>query len=124
MSNYDEWLARARNDLNDIRNNLSVGTFPADTVSFHAHQAVEKALKAFCLYHGIDPGKTHDLVGLLKLALTREASLATYSDDCQALNAIYLSSRYPVAPAPDSAQARRFAADAERIFAAVKRLLP
>lgn len=123
MSNYHEWLERAEHDLQDIRNNLSAPSFPADTVSFHAYQAVEKTLKALCLSRGSDPGKTHDLVGLLKLATTREASLAKYAPDFQALNIVYLPSRYPVAPMPTAAQARHFAAVAENLFVTVKVLI-
>lgn len=41
------WLAKAENDLLNIRNNLHASRVPWDTVCFPAQQAAEKYLKAF-----------------------------------------------------------------------------
>ena len=124
MSNYAEWIARAENDLADIRNNLAAAKFPGDTVTFHAHQAIEKILKAFCLFNGSDPGKIHDVGKLLHSATAWAPQLASYSAQCGALTAVYLASRYPVAPPPSEAVARSYAAVAEEIFRSVRALLP
>ncbi|MFC1833890.1 HEPN domain-containing protein [Thermodesulfobacteriota bacterium] len=41
------WLAKAENDLLNIRNNLSAAEVPWDTVCFHAQQTAERLLKTF-----------------------------------------------------------------------------
>ena len=45
--NYKAWLAKDKNDLLNIENNLAATHVPWDTVSFHAQQAAEKHLKVF-----------------------------------------------------------------------------
>jgi len=64
-SNYSTWLAKADNDFLNIQNNLRAERVPWDTVCFHAQQAAEKLLKAFLVYRGQLPARTHDLVVLL-----------------------------------------------------------
>ena len=64
-SNYIAWLAKADNDLLNIDNNLAAEHVPWDTVCFHAQQVAEKVLKAYLVYHGQRPTRTHDLVALL-----------------------------------------------------------
>lgn len=60
--NHCAWIAKAENDLLNIRNNLAAQHVPWDTVCFHAQQAAEKLLKALLVYHGQSPSRTHDLV--------------------------------------------------------------
>ena len=42
-----QWLAKARNDLLNMDNNLRAEVIPYDTVCFHCQQAAGKFLKAF-----------------------------------------------------------------------------
>ena len=56
MNNPDDpqtWIAKAENDLLNIRNNLSAPQVPWDTICFHAQQAAEKLLKAFVVSRGV-----------------------------------------------------------------------
>jgi HEPN domain-containing protein len=39
-----QWLAKARNDLLNVDNNLRAEVIPYDTVCFHCQQAAEKVL--------------------------------------------------------------------------------
>jgi HEPN domain-containing protein len=62
------WLDKASEDLaaGDL---ILKGTIPSyGTVSFHAQQAAEKALKALLIRHQIEFGRTHNLTELLRLA--------------------------------------------------------
>jgi len=60
------WLFRADEDM-DVLNNLvkSGASKYTSTICFHAHQAVEKYLKAFLVYHDVNFPRTHDLDFLL-----------------------------------------------------------
>ena len=60
-----QWLHKAANDLQNIRNNLSATEIPTDTICFHAQQAIEKLLKGVLVANGRNVSKTHDLVRLL-----------------------------------------------------------
>ncbi|MFH1115689.1 MAG: HEPN domain-containing protein [Pseudomonadota bacterium] len=64
-SNFSAWLAKAENDLLNVENNLPASRVPWDTVCFHAQQAAEKLLKAFLVFRGQTPARTHDLVAVL-----------------------------------------------------------
>ena len=61
-----QWLFRANEDINVLDNLFTSDPKNfASTICFHAHQAVEKFLKAFLIMHDIDFPKTHDLDFLL-----------------------------------------------------------
>ena len=94
-SNYIAWLAKADNDLLNIDNNLIAEQVPWDTVCFHAQQVAEKGLKAYLVYHGQRPTRTHDLVALLAKCVGVDAQLASLEDDCRRLSYYAVSSRYP-----------------------------
>ena len=60
MSNPDDprtWIAKAENDLLNVRNNLDAPEVPWDTICFHAQQAAEKMLKAFVVSRGQAVGR-------------------------------------------------------------------
>ncbi len=63
-----EWVIRAENDLTTAAHTLELGRkCPTDTTCFHAQQCVEKDLKAFLVWKGIDFPKTHDIEALMAL---------------------------------------------------------
>jgi len=94
-TNWPSWVAKADNDLLCIRNNLAADRIPWDTVCYHAQQVVEKMLKAFLVFHGRQPRKTHDLVAVLHECVASDSALADLIDDCEALNAYSVEARYP-----------------------------
>lgn len=67
-----------------------------DSCCYMSHQASEKFLKAFLLYHSERPYKTHDLVYLLKRCTKYDKSLKQIFNDVSALNEYAISSRYPM----------------------------
>lgn len=83
-TNYIAWLAKARNDILTIENNIAGSRVPWDAVCFHAQQAAEKTLKAFLIFHGRVVARTHDLVALLSACAQIDPMLAGCERDCQA----------------------------------------
>jgi HEPN domain-containing protein len=123
-SNYSVWLAKAENDLLNIRNNLKANDIPWDTVCFHAQQAAEKLLKEFLVRHGRAPSRTHDLVALLARCLELEAGLAILEDDCHQLTYYAVGSRYPDDLfEPTRREGMAMVASAERVRESILQLL-
>lgn len=89
------WLAKAENDLLNIRNNLHAALIPWDTVCFHAQQAAEKYLKAFLVAQEILPPRSHDLIALLALCTDFTPELAALETHCRRLTYFGTASRYP-----------------------------
>lgn len=72
MSGNDQEHARAlldmaRKDARALRGMRDPEVFAVEIFGFHAQQAVEKALKAWCAQRGITYPLTHDLSELLTL---------------------------------------------------------
>jgi HEPN domain-containing protein len=89
------WVEKAEHDLVNAANTLKLGRkCPTDTVSFHAHQCVEKYLKGLLVWRGIDFPKTHNLVTLMALLPTKDRP--DLSPDEQLLLTRYATvTRYP-----------------------------
>lgn len=124
-SNYTAWLAKADSDLLNIDNNLAAERVPWDTVCFHAQQAAEKLLKAYLVYHGRTPTRTHDLVALLARCVEVDTGLAVLEDDCRSLTYYAVGSRYPNDLFdPEEGDARAMLEALRRIKAVIQSLLP
>lgn len=124
-SNYRAWLRKAEHDLLNIENNLAAVRTPWDTVCYHAQQAAEKTLKAFLVYHGQVPPRTHDLVALLTRCVDINAALTDLEKDCRNLTFYAVSARYPDDHyEPGEADGRAMTAAARRIQQRVLALIP
>ena len=124
-TDYAAWIEKAEHDLLDIRNNLAAEQAPWDVVCFHAQQAAEKLLKAFLVYHGNVPSKTHSLVFLLESCAKVDGGLAALEGDCRALDQYSSRSRYPGAPyEPEEEDAREMVEAARRARSAILERLP
>jgi len=118
------WIAKAGNDLLNIRNNLVAERVPWDTVCFHAQQVAEKLLKALLVYHGRSPLRTHDLVALLVECAQIDPSLADLKPECDRLTVFAIASRYPMPfGEPSEADGHAMVAAAEKIRTAILELL-
>jgi len=62
---------------------------------YHSQQAVEKAMKAFLLYHDVEAPYTHDLALLCQLCSERNEAFSRYLEDCAILTQYATRTRYP-----------------------------
>lgn len=95
-TDYRKWLSRANQDIKVVEIIQSEGIAGLeDAFCYMSHQASEKLLKAFLLFHGERPYKTHDLIYLLKKCSKYDKSLRKVFDDASVLNEYAISTRYP-----------------------------
>jgi HEPN domain-containing protein len=120
-----EWFEKAEHDLLNVRNNLAAADIPTDTVCFHCHQAAEKYLKGFLVWHAVAPDRTHDLENLLQSCARIDPTLNSLRSLANSLNPYAIDVRYPDTPYPDPTLIEtRSAFDAAReIRAGVRRSL-
>ncbi len=94
-------------------------------ICFHAQQAAEKYLKAFLVFRGVRPDRTHDLRALLAKCVDLEAELLPLDADCRNLNDYAVDVRYPdVTDEVDEEIGRQAVTAAERICVAIRGHLP
>ena len=55
------WMIKSNHDLNSARILADNPEPYLDTAIYHCHQAAEKAIKGFLVYHDVRFEKTHDL---------------------------------------------------------------
>ena len=89
----------------------------------NAQQATEKALKAIRAWHGMPLVRTHRIGGLIRGAAAEHHEVQLSAEDCDLIDAIYVSSQYPPESAlpvamADAAICRRCLQVAERSVAA------
>jgi HEPN domain-containing protein len=124
-SNYVAWTEKAGHDLLAIDSMLAAERVPWDVVCFHAQQVTEKLLKAFLVYHGKVPTKTHSLVFLLKSCAKVDDSLAAFESDCRRLSEYSSRSVYPGdCYEPEEEDAREMVEAARRVRSAILERLP
>jgi HEPN domain-containing protein len=121
-----QWLAYADENLASGRVLLEHALWNPCLQS--CQQAVEKTLKALWIEHEIPFKKTHSIADLRNAlaGLSIEAGLT--DDDCDLLDSIYISSKYPTASAlpdyaPDEEICRQCLAIAEQVRIAAQRIL-
>jgi len=91
-----EWIEKAQGDFNVAERELRVRRLPNhDACCFHAQQCAEKYLKAFLVSQKIDPPRTHNLIDLLALSLSRDPALELIRGALELLNAYAVDIRYP-----------------------------
>jgi len=120
-----QWIVKAENDLKNAAHTLKLGSeCPTDTVSFHAQQCVEKYLKAFLVYKGIDFPRTHDIERLvallpeniwLRLSIEEQRTLTTYATLTR------YPGEYEIIPLAEAQQSVRLA---RRVRTELRGLLP
>lgn len=90
-----EWIIKADHDLGTaVVTYLHIPDFK-DTITFHCQQSVEKCLKAYLVYLGISFRFTHDLIYLLELIHTKDASIDVHFDMVIQLHNYAVEIRYP-----------------------------
>lgn len=119
------WLARAEQDALSIANNVAADRVPWNAVAFDAHQCAEKALKALLLARDVEPARTHDLERLRRSVADAGLPVDDLQDDCDLLNGLVLTGRYPDEVLEDvrEAQGREAAEAAQRVLGRVRALI-
>jgi HEPN domain-containing protein/predicted nucleotidyltransferase len=95
-----EWIARAQRDFTVMDVLLVHAPDVRDAAVFHAHQAVEKTLKAVLVSRHVPPPRTHDLTRLFVELPDELRGDARLEKACHGLQRLWPSSRYPEAPVP------------------------
>ena len=90
-----QWLAKARNDLLNVDNNLKAEEVPFDTVCFHCQQAAEKLLKAYLAGNRQSYPVTHDLFLILEKILPLRGDAEQLRDALAILMPYAVEIRYP-----------------------------
>ena len=90
------WLNKAEEDLRFAEANLLEGHEFFAQICFHFQQAAEKYLKAYIIGKGLDFGRVHDLVHLLRTCAAHDPTFDELKEDCILLNTAYIETRYPV----------------------------
>jgi len=112
-----EWLKYSKSDLFTARH-MFEDVYPKETeiVCYHSQQCVEKALKGYCIFKGVEPLKTHDLIALCQLCITVDNSFSDILDNCSRLNPYGVAVRYPNELAVDETVARNAITIAQQIY--------
>jgi HEPN domain-containing protein len=90
-----QWTAKAEQDFEAAVHLLEEGARFADTIGFLSQQSVEKYLKAFLIFRGIEFPRTHDIHKLLQLVATADAEMAASLADTDLLTPFGVEVRYP-----------------------------
>jgi HEPN domain-containing protein/predicted nucleotidyltransferase len=117
------WLDRARDDFAAMQAVANVEPPVRGAVCFHAHQCVEKLLKACLIARSIRPPRTHDLGELLDRCIGSGFDLEQLRASCETLNEVWPKSRYPRNGKPSGSDAQAAIAAATAVRDAVLPLL-
>lgn len=91
---YEDWLVCAEADLYAARL-LCARDETLELSAFHCHQAIEKTLKGFYLYHKDYAPDGHNLTYLMRICIKIDTELDRWFDESIELNNFYISTRYP-----------------------------
>ncbi len=90
-----QWVEKAENDLKNAAHTVRLKTdCPTDTVCFHAHQCVEKYLKALLVLNDIEFTRTHQISTLLALVPAQARPLLSQAEQDR-LTEYAVTTRYP-----------------------------
>jgi HEPN domain-containing protein len=121
------WLKKAQRDLGSAKQLAREPDAYLDTAIYHCQQAVEKALKAFLLYHDVKFEKIHNLNALIDMCAEVEPGITELSDAASNLTPHATAFRYPdefFEPEPEREEFDLALQQAEKSFALILELLP
>ncbi|NLC67550.1 MAG: HEPN domain-containing protein [Clostridiaceae bacterium] len=95
MKEEEKWFDFSADDIDSAEIMLKAGKY--NIVCFFAHQASEKALKAFLVSKKLNPPRTHNLVDLTNLCARYDRSFKNILTAARMLNQFYIPTRYPFA---------------------------
>lgn len=94
MEEYRLWLEKAKDDILWTKSNLEGRIYYG--ACFSAQQAVEKAFKAFLIYHKKNLRKIHDVISLLEDCIKIDDSFEGLMKVTEVLIPYYVTTRYPM----------------------------
>lgn len=95
MPGHKDWIVKARGDLKAAKRLVVDNDDETSGISaYHTHQCVEKALKAFLVYHQQKIPRTHDLVGLLEECKNHDPHLIVLEKHIDFLSPYEMRTRY------------------------------
>ena len=98
LAEVKAWLTRASEDVAIAEFEFTATPPFTNDITFHAQQAVEKALKGFLAWHGVPFRKTHNLVELGHACCELDASLEPLLREAAPLSEYAWMFRYPGDP--------------------------
>ena len=117
-------MRKAAKDLLSAQKLLEAGGDCLGNAVYCAQQCAEKSLKAWLVYHGTIPKKTHDLGALVESCIALDPQFDSIYDDADSLNPFSTLFRYPNEQGeetdPEPAKAKLAIGKAENIFSFVK----
>ncbi|AFZ28115.1 hypothetical protein Cylst_6148 [Cylindrospermum stagnale PCC 7417] len=92
------WLKKSQRDLTAAQ---KLAQELPDIAIYHCQQAAEKALKGFLVLHDTNPGDTHNINTLVRLASTFKPELAAVLKEAGYLSQYNQTYRYPMESTED-----------------------
>ena len=118
---FAEWIKFADMDLTTARHlHETMNPVPLEIVCYHCQQSAEKTIKAFLIYSGAKPLKTHDLELLRFECEEFDKSFAEIANECVRLNDYSSQPRYPMEIEVTDGDAVQALQDSQRITGFVK----
>ena len=91
-----EWFQYADTDLAAAEYLQNMHPQPLNIICYHCHQSVEKYLKGYLIFNGVEqPLKTHDLTLLYEMCHEYNEQFSKIKRACFALNRYSVQPRYP-----------------------------
>ena len=118
----EEGLGYAERDLKFARFGVDA-TDLADLAAFHAQQAIEKCLKAMCVFKRVPFEKTHDLGYLLRIVRSFDPAFAERWSEARLATEYAIAGRYPFDVGPYAIPPTKAVHLAGEVFEAVRQWL-
>jgi HEPN domain-containing protein len=89
------WLRRSEQDIRAAETDLTAHPPLLSDTAFHCQQSIEKALKAFLVWHDVPFRRTHDLAEIGQQCISIDASLEPLCRRAEPLTVYAWTFRYP-----------------------------
>jgi HEPN domain-containing protein len=119
----NEWLSLGNDDLRVAEHSFSLYPIPREMICYHCEQAAEKYLKAYLLFCGIEPPRTHDLQTLCRLCEKKDGSFSELRSDCSDLTKYAVHIRYPFEIEIEDSDAHKAITETKHVIGAVSGLI-
>ncbi|RYE38011.1 MAG: HEPN domain-containing protein [Sphingobacteriales bacterium] len=94
LQHYIEgWLHKADNDVASAKRLIEIEPAILDNACFHCQQAIEKFIKAYLIFNGIDIQRTHNIIFLLSEAAKFDSVFGDI--ETHDINTYAVQGRYP-----------------------------